>query len=424
MKSCNKIAFVIVAHDGLVSLCTGVGVVAHSFIEAFEDISRESKFLRENKVDLFCLAPFLQENSPDFRKEIKNITRNMCFAYGGMLINIPTFSNGESQSSIWGGPTQWLGASLSASRFLCMLANKYEKVIVIAHDTIFASIRKFVFSCANLQIIWIPHSLGFLFEDEFSNKERIKLEKEAIIALQGSKNDVIGYIGNSFKNTLINNYDVKNNRLVPFINGVYPKFSLFSVSDQEAKIFLQKKKISLNKKIIFAWGRCTYQKGYDILISAFDKFVRENPQYHLILIMPIETSTDKYVKIIKKKIAKAPKRSITAVFNFEKTLPSSILQLSNLDIVVFPARFEGSPLAPLEALLFSEEKTRFVYSNILPHQDIFGINEGTEFLEFTSESIYRAFIKATQKKVIKKRTIPNFVKNTAQGIDIVLTNHA
>ncbi len=426
MRNYNKIAFVVVSHDGLVSLCTGVGVVVHSFIEAFIDISRESKFLRKNKVDLFCLAPFLRENSPDFRKDIKGITKNVCFTHGGALIDIPTFSEGESQGSIWGGSTQWLSASLSASVFLRMFAERYEKVVVIAHDTIFSSIRKFIPSCDNLQIIWIPHSLSSIFKDEFSNRERIKLENEAIAHLLMSKNDVIGYIGDSLKNTLINNYGVGNDRLVPFINGVYRKSGLFNVSSREAKIFLQKKKISLNKKIIFSWGRCTYQKGYDILIPAFDKFVRKNPRYHLILIMPTETSTDKYVKDIKNKIGKAPKGSITPVFSFERTLSSSILQLPNLNIVVFPARFEGAPLTPLEALLFSKDKTKFVYSSIPPHRDIFEMNEGTEFFRFTTESLYGALNKTIVKKGVAKnvRVIPDFVKNTTRGIDMALIDHA
>ena len=45
----KKIATIIAAHDGLVSLVTGVGVVVNSFVEAFQEIKLKVNKFKENQ---------------------------------------------------------------------------------------------------------------------------------------------------------------------------------------------------------------------------------------------------------------------------------------------------------------------------------------------------------------------------------------
>ena len=134
-------------------------------------------------------------------------------------------------------------------------------------------------------MIWIPHSLCAVFKDQFSDFERMSIEKESIESILKTKNDNIGYISNYFKDILHRKYKVPNERLVPFINGIYKKSSRFSKLDSIIIDEIQNNGIPLNKNIIFSWGRCVYQKGFDLLIPAYRKFLIKNPDYHLILLI-------------------------------------------------------------------------------------------------------------------------------------------
>lgn len=418
----SKIAIIVAAHDGLVSLVTGVGVVVNSFVESFWEIRQKYDFLRKNNIKLICLAPYLDENSKDYNFRIKEITKKSCESNGGRLVNIPTFSDGSSQRSIWGGPHQWRSASLSVASYITSIYNNYDFIILFAHDTVFSSVRKYVPKLDKLKIIWIPHSLGLIFKDEYSGSERLSIEKESIEFIQRTKQDVIGYIGNSFKDVLNKEYGISNKKLVPFINGIYKKSSRFNVTNSVINNDIINNKIPLNKKIIFCWGRCVYQKGYDILIPAYEKFFRYNSDYHLVLLMPLETSIQEYINKIKEQISILPKESVTVIYDFKETLPYSILNYYNLEIVIFPSRFEGSPLTPLEALSFTKNNVKFVYSTIPQHLEIFkDIDRAIPIQDLTVDLIYEG-IKLASKKLLdnKKSNVPDFVDSYVSGLNIAV----
>ncbi|HLC55900.1 MAG TPA: glycosyltransferase family 4 protein [Candidatus Nanoarchaeia archaeon] len=424
----KKIATIIAAHDGLVSLVTGVGVVVNSFVEAFQEIKLKVNKFKEHEIKLLCLAPYLDRKSIDYNKEIEQITKNSCRINNGILIDIPTFSDGSSQSSIWGGTSeQWNSASLSAASYILGTSKDYDLILLFANDTIFSSIRRYIPNLKNLRVIWVPHSLGKVFKDEFSNETRLDIENKSIEALLISECDYIGYISNSFKETLRKDYGVDNARLLPLINGLYFNSFRYTISNAIVNENFIKYRIPNDKKLIFAWGRCVYQKGYDILIPTYKKFLNENPDYNLVLLMPIETSIGDYVNNIKKEISKIPEDSITAIYEFSDTLPYSILHHKNLQFVIFPSRFEGAPITALEALAFSGDNVRFVYSLIPPLLELFKDNKrAIPIHNLTIDSLYESMLSVTKSnltEIITKSNMPNnIIDNYAASINTIMEN--
>lgn len=420
-----KTAVVVVAHDGLVSQVTGVGVMVNSFVEAFNEIKYRSNYLRHKDLELICLSPYLSKNSNDFNPKIKEITKNACETTGGRLISIPTFSDGTSQNSIWCGPpylscyTQWRGASLSAASYLQSLKEKYKEIILFSHDTIFASVRKYCSEISNLNMIWIPHSLGKVFEDEFSDTERIKIEESAIQSIVNSKRDFIGYIGKYFKDKLQKDYGVNPSILLPFINGLYKNSIRFALSSSEEK--LKEYSIPSDKKIIFSWGRCVAQKGYDLLIPAYKEFIKKNKDFHLVLLIPTETSDKRYLDEINSLISSIPPDKVTPVYKFDESLPRSVLSHNNLKMVLFPSRFEGAPITVLESLAFAGKKTKIIYSPIPPLIEVLEKDPRTiKLSQISTEGILKSMNEALTKNVTAAYSIKkyNLVSNYAHGIDL------
>lgn len=418
-----KTGIFVAAHDGLVSLVTGVGVVVNAFIEGFNQIKERSSMLSGRDIEFICLAPFLDRNSVDYNKKIRETTEITCMSNNGRLVDIPTFSDGSSQKSIWGGPEQWKSASLSVASHLMTRQSDYDSMLLLAHDTIFSSIRKYIPQLDKLQMVWIPHSLGLVFNDEYTDLERLSIEKESITSISRAKNDLIGYIGETSREVLEKGYLVNPKKLVPLINGLYIDSNRFKFSETERQENLRRWNIPVDKKIIFSWGRCVYQKGYDVLIPACKSFLEKNRDYHLVLLMPTETSTESYLEEIRPMVRNLPRNSVTAIYAFDGTLPYSLLRHQNLHILAFPSRFEGAPVTALEGLTFSNPHVQFIYSAISPLKNIFG-NEsrGICIKDFEVDSWNAGIIYAAKNResLTKETQIPDIVTNYTKGIDIIL----
>jgi glycosyltransferase involved in cell wall biosynthesis len=391
-----KIGIIVGAHDGLQSILTGVGVVVNSFVESFYQIRTKSVFLKNNDVELICIAPFIKKDSKDYHPKVRESTINSCKKNNGRLIEISTLSDGSSQRSIWGNPSQWRSASLSLATTIRLLEKDYDKIYLFAHDTIFSLVRYYLKDIDKVNIVWIPHSLGTVFE-KGCNEERLKIEEEAINSLSKKNGDFIGYIGKSFKEVLEKDYCVNKEKLIPLINGLYLDSDRYNLSLMEKEKIINSYNIPKNKKLIFSWGRCVSQKGFDIIIPAYKKLIEKYDGYHLVLLMPIETSDKEYVSVIEKEIKDLPPGSVTPIFKFDFGLPYALLKNKNMNMILFASRFEGNPLTPLEALAFSS-RSKILYSNIAPLNDILKENGGAFQFELDSNSLYHTMLKAHESK--------------------------
>jgi len=365
-----NIAIIIAAHDGIQSVLTGVGVAVASFFESFKMQKESVNFLKNNSISLLALTPYMNKKSNDFNREVRDFTKRICNENGGELIEITTLSDGSSQQSIWGDVSQWKASSINAASTINSLSEKYDLVYVFGHDTIFSLMSKYL-EGKNIFFIWIPHSLGLVFNDKHSVPERISLEKESIDIINSNENYRIGYIGESFKNVLISKYNVKEIRLVPFVNGIYFNSNRYNLSNQDINRLENEYFFPKNKRFIFSWGRCVQQKGFDILIPAFKKLYELDSSFHMILLAPTETSLKSYHEKIINLLIGLDKESYTLIDKFDLKLPYYILSTIRPELVVFPSRFEGNPIIGLEALAFNMG-SKIIYSDISPYLELFG----------------------------------------------------
>ena len=416
-----KIGIFVVAHDGLQSILTGVGVVVNSFIEGFSQIKEQVSLLNNNSTELICIAPYLNKKSNDFQECIRIQVEECCKKNNGKIIEIETLSDGSSQRSVWGGQIQWKKASLNAARTIKSMEKDYDCIYIFAHDTIFSLIRYYLPKSNKTHVIWIPHSLGKLFQDEHSGDKRIILENKAIASILKNPGDFIAYIGESMKNILEKEYKVPTKVLIPLINGLSLNSNRYLITKSDIERIINKYDIPKDKKMIFAWGRCVKQKGFDIIIPAYQQFIKRSPEHHLVLLMPIETSNDEYVKKIKEKLRRIPQNKVTAIFKFDPKLPACILTSPNTDMIIFASRFEGNPITPLEALFLCNASVKLLYSNIAPLRNLLKDNAQAICFEMNSESLVKKMEQPLPKKNNKKSLDSiDILRNYSQSLTSLL----
>ena len=96
------------------------------------------------------------------------------------------------------------------------------------------------------------------------------------------------------------------------------------------------------KKTIVSAGRFEWQKGYDILISAFSIFVRRFPDYRLVLYGEGTLKKD-YLR-------QAEELDILEKIQFPGYIPNVAAAIEGDGIFVLPSRFEGIPNVLIEAM--------------------------------------------------------------------------
>lgn len=97
-----------------------------------------------------------------------------------------------------------------------------------------------------------------------------------------------------------------------------------------------------NKKWIISMGRLTYQKGFDILLNAFQTVANQHPDWQLLILGEGELKHD--LENLRDQL----KLSEQVVFTGAISPPFPILQ--NSALFVMSSRFEGFPMAHGEAL--------------------------------------------------------------------------
>jgi GalNAc-alpha-(1->4)-GalNAc-alpha-(1->3)-diNAcBac-PP-undecaprenol alpha-1,4-N-acetyl-D-galactosaminyltransferase len=94
--------------------------------------------------------------------------------------------------------------------------------------------------------------------------------------------------------------------------------------------------------IMVAMGRLTHQKGFDLLLQAFSKCAHKHPDWSLVILGEGEERT--------KLESLAAELKLTAQVSFPGLVPDPVPVLCGADLFVMASRYEGLPLALLEAM--------------------------------------------------------------------------
>ena len=419
-------AVIVVSIDGLCSLQTGVGSVVEGFIDGFHLF--QNKLTKDNSlpISLHCLHPILLESAEGYRADIAKKTKARCKEFGGDAHEFPSLADGSCWGNLWFGEhitrafEQWDVSSRQAAKLILKLSKDYHHVTVLAHDTIFARIGEEIGNQKSINVVWIPHSLGVIFKDD-SQALKLQYEKDAVRSLIDVQHQ-IGFVSEHFKKLLHDQYQVPKSKLVSLLNGLNPNSSRTKIDPDLGRQFLTDHGIKKSDKIVFSWGRCKEQKGFDLLIPAIKALNESNSEQniHLVLIMPIATTSPSYLNKIEKQISRISK-NVTAIFEFDECLPFNLLSSGWIDTVVLASRFEAFGLVASEVLEFAHKYTQIVYSPIPPFQSIFanqetGLMAKSLSIKGLADVIQFSFTGQTENLVDRKFSGQSLICNYVHGL--------
>lgn len=398
------------AADGIKSQYTGVGVVVSFFFEAFKEIKQ---IFDIGHTELIAVTPKISTKNKNFDSRIFQITHAACFQNKGYIHEIADFRKTESLDELWFGNPEtnsvlmWESISLSLASFIDGVSVFYDEVTVIAHDTIFAKTSCYL-TATNVFLLWIPHSLGSLFNDH-KQKERIQFEKEGINDLV-EKNFKIGIISNLTKDCLVKDFKLNDTHFSFLSSGIYLNSNKYLVQPAD-KETLKQFNIPQDKKIILSWGRCSFQKGIDFILDAIIEIGEMNErffnEYHLVLICPIQTGTDEYVKMVKDKVNKISAH-VTFIDSYQETLQFSILKYQKTALTIIASRFESFGLTSIEAKLLANKNVKIIYTGIPTFKEVFDSSTNAWCLQtFDGSSL----------SVLIKQVLSNDMVNNQQESD-------
>jgi len=417
LKPKSKLGIVVSAIDGIVGIETGVGVVVQNFIQSYERII-ENSLLKNFNTSLICLSPMMGASAID--QKIEEQTATICKKTEGFLDYFPTLAIcPEKQLYLWSGqpknPTNqhWKSMSLALSAYLQSLQHSYDYLLVLLHDVPFILTRSFN-TCPNIHYIWISHGLADTFEDTYQNF-RLDIESDGVESLI-THSDSIGYISENYRDLLLSKYQVKNEQLIPLIN------ELVSLQPNENSRHIENiLERADGRKIIFSWGRCAYQKGFDFIIPAILEFQKQyTKDYYYVLLIPTATGEPSYVKDIELILSNNQDKNGTVIFEFDNNLPRNILECPDLSHVVFGSRFEGFSNTALEALKFAPQNAFFICSSIAAHEEAFkNVATSIFFNDFSASSVLDALHSSSKIHLNTSKRVPrkSFEESYIHGLN-------
>jgi glycosyltransferase involved in cell wall biosynthesis len=375
-KQYKKRIIIVASYDGISTMFSGVGKVTDLYIDIIRNYIKILN--RANEIDFGIAETYIANSNSAFENERLSYVKSKCDLYYA----IPTNSDGQFIESHWGIDV-WKSASCSLATLITTLSQQYKSVTLLAHDTMFASVRKYLNRARpkneNINIYWIPHSLARIFNDSFSDQVRDSFEVESIQSLI-DENDKIVAINSYMRNFLNIQYRIPHEKIYDIHNRI-KKTKTNSLTKYE--------------NVILIYGRCTHQKGYDYILPIIKEWIHKM-NYKVICIAPYGTSPSSYIRQVEDIVRSYNCENIYFEKRFIDNKPIEILSNLNEGAVILPSRYEASPLAPLEALTYLKPSIPIIYSNIPPHNEVlngrpncyqFNISENHKVIDYLNESI-------------------------------------
>ncbi|GGV37484.1 glycosyltransferase [Streptomyces spectabilis] len=418
-------ALVVVSIDGLSSLKCGIGCVVHWFFEAIDEIVASTAELRHDNWSLHALSPRLDPASDDYASDIVADVATACGRYRGDFRWFDVTDN-SSLKNVWSldDVDRWRAMCESAAAEIRGLAEGRSRVTVLAHGTMFATLRSHLAAWPNVQLIYMTHTLGRVFLDA-NSRNRTSYEDEGFALMRTATRDRIGFVGTYYRDVLLTEYDRREQDLVPFQNAVYIRSRRFGeLAGAGAGGDLGP--VPGDKRLVFSWGRCVPQKGFDVVIPAFGAFLRERDDaedWHLVLLAPQEVAAAEYVASLREQLRELPPGSYTFVEHFEPLLPFRILASPALEICVFASRFEAGPLTLIEALAFGHEDVSIAWHDIPPMRHLLRDQPKTfGFAPLRAREMAEAMLRAADDGGgIVKGSVIDFATSMSAGLSASLS---
>ncbi len=301
----KNITINIIAHDGIISLYTGVGRVV---MDSIAVLSRSKNFDFKYKVNAITGA--YTEDCLGYNKDVEKLNYALIKKTGGKIYKCINTTSGNVS---YGTPQHWVASSVSAATIIKKISSENSLTISLCFDTPFALVPKYFsqYQDENNIFVWIPHSTGKLHKtdsavttSESYTNIRIQWEQDSIDYINSSKRSFVGYIGEYMKHHLIKDYRANKNKLIDFTNGLDTENKKFKgkLTQEQIKLVLDENKIPTNVPLLLSFGRLEPYKGFDRAIKIGGRLAKKGYKT-LILSQPYSPNDpliDEYKNLMKK----------------------------------------------------------------------------------------------------------------------------
>lgn len=347
--------------NGVVNNTNGIGTQTKTHLEGFSYFYQKFK-KKYGEISFNIITPEFDINLQGYSEDDYNFTVSTLGKLNGKIYFCkPSKTIGE----FW-TPEYWEKLSKEASEIISREASKYEDTLVICVDPPFLHtplyFNKRSISNTNLKWLMALYSTSYIHDKDLINNDRLAWEYIGISSSRLNKNVYLAKVCNFMENHLIEYYGAPSDKFVPYESSLFLQSNDFEkLNEKEIKDILIKFNIPLNKKILFAFGRAHWIKGFDTLLESLS-LTKED--FHFVFIAvsnPGDTiQLEKYLKLLKN-----TKYSYTIIPKFSRVLPKALCQWYNTKLVVCPSRGEPFSNIPLEVPLWSREKGPIILASNL-----------------------------------------------------------
>lgn len=344
---------IIATYDGIGTHYSGVGTISKNIVNTLNSIAKDADL----RVSIAYIN--VDKNSVIFNKGCFDSAFSLVNKTGGVLIPLCNTSKGQSEWDMWRSFKEWDYACVSLITALNLTLDQNEENYIILNDTpflFFAKYRELV-SDKNLKCFYFPLSTGknHAFGDIEWRNNRIRVEQMCFDLIADDKNSKIIALGKKFAERMSEDYKLSFDDDDFLQNGLcfekYEEFLDKKFSNQDLKKY--RIEIEDDKRIIFAWGRCSIAKGFKELSLAWSLIHKDLPNHYLILQIPNNSGENSYFEEVKNILNNTPRHIVIDDFNPE--IWKTVLRTENTEVVCIPSLMDPFPHTSIETKLFSKD---------------------------------------------------------------------
>jgi len=353
-----KNALFYLTYNGVYNYTTGIGTQTKTILKGLKSFYPHLKQIYGD-FDFNIIVPRFNSTVDGYSPKHLDFAEQTVKKLGGKCY-VCKSSLDAPNTDFW-SVKNWTRIAKSASKIILDESLKYENVIILAVDPPFLHVPRLVAeqpgSDPKYKSVILMYTSSYIHNKKNSSYEKLGWEYTGLASTRLHNTIKVGDTCEFMTEHFHKYYGVGKDSFVPYHSSLF-------LEDEDFKILplniilstLKKYEIPLDKDIVFAFGRASWIKGFDILIDALQS-VKLN--VHLVLLtVPFEIASVNY----KQQLCKL-KISYTYIHKFSRELPKALCQYARCKAVICPSRGEPFSNIPLEVGLWAHKNGPVIVSS-------------------------------------------------------------
>lgn len=351
-----KNAIFFLTYDGYYNFTSGIGSQTQIFLQGI-NFYKDKYFKEYGEFEINIIVPNFDKTSYGYNETNIKFCNEILNNFNGNIFVVESEID-KADTKFW-TVGNWEKICKASAEMISKVSYKYKKCIIITVDPPFLQTAKYFDKYpSKFKFISLMYTSTFI-HDQKVLQDRFLWEYEGFQMANINNNVKIGNICNYLTNHFIQKYSLKKFNFIDYSSSLFLESDDFKCfSEDEILDILKKYNIPLNKKIIFAFGRASWVKGFDTLLNSYP-FIKS--EIHIILLASqFEEIYSDYEKIINKFKIKC-----TLIRDFSRELPKALCQYEKCSIVVIPSIREPFSNIPFEVSLWAKSSGPIILTSDL-----------------------------------------------------------